>query len=30
VIKEVFANKTEAYLKAFELGVQEIRKTEPL
>jgi indolepyruvate ferredoxin oxidoreductase beta subunit len=30
VITEVFANKTEAYLKAFELGVQEIRKTEPL
>ena len=30
VIKEFFPNKTETYLKAFELGVQEVRKTKPL
>jgi len=30
VIKEIFPNKTESYLKAFELGVREVRKAKPL
>lgn len=30
VIKEIFPAKAESYLKAFELGVQEVRKAKPL
>jgi len=30
VIKEIFLNKSERYLAAFELGAKEIKKTKPL